>query len=71
MPNGNQPLVFFVLQGAGNIPQSVQLEKQQALLKQLKERLNLRVEDEDLATTSVDDLRSRVDDAVAEVRTGC
>ena len=45
----------------------MQLEKQHALIKQLKERLNLRVEDEDLATTSVDDLKSRVDDAVAEV----
>lgn len=46
----------------------MQLEKQQALIKQLKHRLNLQVDDEDLATTSVDDLKSRVDDAVAEVK---
>ena len=55
-------------QGAGSVPQSVQLEKQQALIKQLKAKLNLQVNEEDLATTSVDDLKSRVDDAVAEVR---
>ena len=58
---------FRFLQGAGSVPQSVQLEKQQALIKQLKHRLNLQVDDEDLANTSVDDLKSRVDDAVAEV----
>nr|CAB3265831.1 RUN domain-containing protein 1-like [Phallusia mammillata] len=54
-------------QGAGKVPQSLQLEKQQALIEQLTRKLNLRVDDEDIAHASVDDLKSRVDDAVAEI----
>jgi len=54
-------------QGAGSVPQSVQLEKQQALIEQLTRKLNLHVNDDDIAHASVDDLRSKVDDAVAEV----
>uniref|UniRef100_H2ZER1 RUN domain-containing protein n=1 Tax=Ciona savignyi TaxID=51511 RepID=H2ZER1_CIOSA len=48
-------------------PQSVQLEKQQALLEQLTRKLNLQVNEEDFAHTSVDVLKSRVDEAVAEI----
>ena len=46
----------------------MQLVKQQALLDQLRKKLNLHVNDDDLAHTSVDDLKSKVDNAVAEVK---
>uniref|UniRef100_F6RU88 RUN domain-containing protein n=1 Tax=Ciona intestinalis TaxID=7719 RepID=F6RU88_CIOIN len=58
---------FAFKQGAGSVPQSVQLEKQQALLEQLTQKLNLQVNEDDFAHTSVDDLRNRVDEAVAEI----
>ena len=55
------------MQGAGSVPQSIQLQKQQALLEQLTRKLNLQVDDHDIAHASVDDLKTKVDDAVAEV----
>ncbi|XP_078489505.1 RUN domain-containing protein 1 [Ciona intestinalis] len=58
---------FAFKQGAGSVPQSVQLEKQQALLEQLTQKLNLQVNEDDFAHTSVDVLRNRVDEAVAEI----
>ena len=45
----------------------MQLQKQQALLEQLTRKLNLQVDDHDIAHASVDDLKNKVDDAVAEV----
>ena len=63
------PLAYshIAFQGAGSVPQSVQLQKQQALLEQLTRKLNLQVDDHDIAHASVDDLKNKVDDAVAEV----
>lgn len=54
-------------QGSGAIPQSEVLKKQQVVLEQLMEKLNLSVKVDDLAQASVEDLRSKVDDAVAEI----
>ncbi|XP_076822169.1 RUN domain-containing protein 1-like isoform X2 [Clavelina lepadiformis] len=59
--------LFAFKQGGGSVPQSMQLVKQQALLDQLRKKLNLHVNYDDLAHTSVDDLKSKVDNAVAEI----
>lgn len=58
---------FAFQQGRGGVPQSIVLEKQQIILEQLMSKLNLRVQTEELAQASVEDLKKRVDNAVAEI----
>nr|XP_039250836.1 RUN domain-containing protein 1-like [Styela clava] len=53
--------------GSGDVPQSVMLQKQQVVLDQLISKLNLNVNRTELAQSSIDDLKGRVNDAVDEI----
>lgn len=49
--------------GAPILPQSVLVEKQKVIIEELKKKLNLNVNDEDLPQLSIDEIRSQIDNA--------
>ena len=61
--------IFFVWalyqEGSGELPQNMVLEKQNVIIEELKQKLDLNIEDMDKLTT--DDLRQLVDSAIGKV----
>lgn len=52
--------------GADILPQSVIVEKQKAIINELKNKLKLQVDDKVLPQLTVDDIRAQVDNAIGE-----
>lgn len=57
---------FAYESGADILPQSIVVEKQKAILNELKNKLKLKVDDEVLSQLTVDDIRAQVDNAIGE-----
>lgn len=57
---------FAYESGADILPQSIVVEKQKAILNELKNKLKLKVDDEILPQLTVDDIRAQVDNAIGE-----
>lgn len=53
--------------GSDVLPQSVLVEKQKAIIDELKSKLKLNVTEEELPQLSIDDLRAQVDNALGEL----
>lgn len=57
---------FAYESGADILPQSIVVEKQKAILNELKNKLKLKVDDAVLPQMTVDDIRAQVDSAIGE-----
>lgn len=57
---------FAYESGADILPQSIVVEKQKAILNELKNKLKLKVDDSVLPQLTVDDIRAQVDNAIGE-----
>lgn len=57
---------FAYESGADILPQSIVVEKQKAILNELKNKLKLKVDDSVLPQLTIDDIRAQVDNAIGE-----
>lgn len=57
---------FAYESGADILPQSMVVEKQKAILNELKNKLKLKVDDSVLPQLTIDDIRAQVDNAIGE-----
>lgn len=57
---------FAYESGADILPQSMVVEKQKAIINELKDKLNLNVDDKVLPQLTVDEIRAQVDSAIGE-----